>query len=82
MVDVGCGYGGLLVKLSPLYPESLILGLEIRVKVRNFYQSYLIFFHETLELSATLYTFALSFTVSLVVVVTCFFFSSSLLCYC
>ncbi|VDN21135.1 unnamed protein product [Gongylonema pulchrum] len=32
-VDVGCGYGGLLIKLSPLYPEVLMLGLEIRVKV-------------------------------------------------
>jgi len=33
MVDVGCGYGGLLIALSPLFPESLILGMEIRVKV-------------------------------------------------
>jgi len=24
--DVGCGYGGLLVKLSPMFPESLMLG--------------------------------------------------------
>lgn len=32
-VDVGCGYGGLLIKLSPLFPECLMLGLEIRVKV-------------------------------------------------
>lgn len=35
-VDIGCGYGGLLVKLSELYPESLMLGLEIRVKVTAF----------------------------------------------
>lgn len=33
MVDVGCGYGGLLIALSPLFPNSLILGMEIRVKV-------------------------------------------------
>lgn len=32
-VDVGCGYGGLLISLSPLYPESLMLGMEIRMKV-------------------------------------------------
>lgn len=32
-VDVGCGYGGLLIKLSTLYPETLMVGLEIRVKV-------------------------------------------------
>uniref|UniRef100_A0A158R3S4 tRNA (guanine-N(7)-)-methyltransferase n=1 Tax=Syphacia muris TaxID=451379 RepID=A0A158R3S4_9BILA len=37
-VDIGCGYGGLLVKLSPLFPESLMLGLEIRVKVSDFVQ--------------------------------------------
>ncbi|CAI4231001.1 unnamed protein product [Auanema sp. JU1783] len=35
-IDVGCGYGGLLMKLSPLYPEVLMLGLEIRVAVSDF----------------------------------------------
>ena len=25
-IDVGCGYGGLLVELSPLFPDSLMLG--------------------------------------------------------
>ncbi|KAL5007892.1 hypothetical protein ScPMuIL_016698 [Solemya velum] len=34
--DIGCGYGGLLVALSPLFPESLILGIEIRVKVSDY----------------------------------------------
>ncbi|XP_023721152.1 tRNA (guanine-N(7)-)-methyltransferase [Cryptotermes secundus] len=34
--DIGCGYGGLLVTLSPVFPESLILGMEIRVKVSNY----------------------------------------------
>ncbi|KHJ86861.1 putative methyltransferase [Oesophagostomum dentatum] len=33
--DVGCGYGGLLMKLSPMFPDVLMVGLEIRVKVRN-----------------------------------------------
>ncbi|GFT62940.1 hypothetical protein NPIL_557181 [Nephila pilipes] len=36
--DVGCGYGGLLVELSPLFPEALMLGLEIRVKVSDYVQ--------------------------------------------
>ncbi|XP_012587728.1 PREDICTED: tRNA (guanine-N(7)-)-methyltransferase [Condylura cristata] len=36
--DIGCGYGGLLVKLSPLFPDTLILGLEIRVKVSDYVQ--------------------------------------------
>eukprot|EP00775_Hariotina_reticulata_P002525 gene2525-2827_t len=31
--DIGCGFGGLLVKLSPLYPEKLIIGMELREKV-------------------------------------------------
>ena len=37
-VDVGCGYGGLLVALSPLFPNTRILGLEIRVKVFDYVQ--------------------------------------------
>uniref|UniRef100_A0A5S6QYH4 tRNA (guanine-N(7)-)-methyltransferase n=1 Tax=Trichuris muris TaxID=70415 RepID=A0A5S6QYH4_TRIMR len=36
MLDVGCGYGGLLIALSPLYPNSLILGMEIRCKVSDY----------------------------------------------
>lgn len=32
--DVGCGFGGLLVRLSPLYPDQLMVGMEIRDKVR------------------------------------------------
>ncbi|UVC49410.1 tRNA (guanine-n-(7))-methyltransferase [Theileria orientalis] len=36
MLDVGCGYGGLLVYLSELYPKKLALGMEIRDKVTNF----------------------------------------------
>lgn len=34
--DIGCGYGGLLVTLSPMFPNNLILGLEIRVKVLDY----------------------------------------------
>ncbi|XP_043107476.1 tRNA (guanine-N(7)-)-methyltransferase [Puntigrus tetrazona] len=36
--DIGCGYGGLLVALSKLFPERLALGLEIRVKVSDYVQ--------------------------------------------
>merc|ERR1712179_712600 len=35
-VDVGCGYGGLLLKLAEGYPNKLALGMEIRVKVLNY----------------------------------------------
>ncbi|PLW07643.1 hypothetical protein PCANC_26852 [Puccinia coronata f. sp. avenae] len=31
--DVGCGFGGLLIAMAPLYPEKLMLGLEIRPHV-------------------------------------------------
>ncbi|OWF36387.1 tRNA (guanine-N(7)-)-methyltransferase [Mizuhopecten yessoensis] len=34
--DIGCGYGGLLVQLSPIFPDSLMLGMEIRVKVSDY----------------------------------------------
>eukprot|EP01135_Chromosphaera_perkinsii_P003634 Nk52_evm13s250 gene=Nk52_evmTU13s250 len=34
--DIGCGYGGLLVELSPLFPKTLMLGMEIRVKVSDY----------------------------------------------
>ncbi|KAJ3306144.1 hypothetical protein HDV03_000378 [Kappamyces sp. JEL0829] len=30
--DIGCGFGGLLMALSPLFPNKLILGMEIRDK--------------------------------------------------
>ena len=33
--DVGCGFGGLLIRLSPLFPDTLMLGLELRDKVRD-----------------------------------------------
>uniref|UniRef100_H2YSN6 tRNA (guanine-N(7)-)-methyltransferase n=1 Tax=Ciona savignyi TaxID=51511 RepID=H2YSN6_CIOSA len=38
VLDIGCGYGGLLIALSKLLPETLILGLEIRVKVSEYVQ--------------------------------------------
>ncbi|XP_064494844.1 tRNA (guanine-N(7)-)-methyltransferase isoform X4 [Pseudopipra pipra] len=34
--DVGCGYGGLLVALAELFPQTLALGLELRGKVAAF----------------------------------------------
>jgi tRNA (guanine-N7-)-methyltransferase len=34
--DIGCGYGGLLVALSTMYPETLMVGMEIRVKVSDY----------------------------------------------
>ncbi|KAF8124228.1 guanine-N-7 methyltransferase [Boletus edulis] len=36
--DIGCGFGGLLVALSPLFPDILMLGMEIRVQVTQYVQ--------------------------------------------
>ncbi|KKA27457.1 hypothetical protein TD95_005000 [Thielaviopsis punctulata] len=38
VVDIGCGFGGLLVSLAPLLPDTLMLGMEIRTKVAKFVQ--------------------------------------------
>ncbi|KAJ3694939.1 hypothetical protein LUZ60_000316 [Juncus effusus] len=34
--DVGCGFGGLLVSLSPLFPDTLMIGMELRDKVTEY----------------------------------------------
>jgi tRNA (guanine-N7-)-methyltransferase len=36
VLDVGCGFGGLTIALSPLLPTHTILGLEIRAKVTEY----------------------------------------------
>ncbi|KAK4147496.1 putative methyltransferase-domain-containing protein [Dichotomopilus funicola] len=36
VADIGCGFGGLLIALAPTMPDTLILGLEIRVSVTQF----------------------------------------------
>jgi tRNA (guanine-N7-)-methyltransferase len=35
-LDVGCGFGGLTVALSALFPDKVVLALEIRAKVCEF----------------------------------------------
>lgn len=34
--DVGCGFGGLLFHLAPLFPEKLMVGIEIRTSVTQY----------------------------------------------
>uniref|UniRef100_A0A803LUC5 tRNA (guanine-N(7)-)-methyltransferase n=1 Tax=Chenopodium quinoa TaxID=63459 RepID=A0A803LUC5_CHEQI len=34
--DVGCGFGGLCISLSTLFPEKLMIGMEIRDKVTEY----------------------------------------------
>eukprot|EP00931_Biecheleriopsis_adriatica_P092514 TRINITY_DN66323_c0_g1_i1.p1 TRINITY_DN66323_c0_g1~~TRINITY_DN66323_c0_g1_i1.p1 ORF type:complete len:297 (-),score=47.99 TRINITY_DN66323_c0_g1_i1:80-970(-) len=35
-LDVGCGFGGLLMALSPKFPQKLMLGMEIRQQVTDY----------------------------------------------
>lgn len=34
--DIGCGFGGLMVKLSPMFPTTLMIGMELRDKVSEY----------------------------------------------
>ncbi|GAB66549.1 tRNA (guanine-N(7)-)-methyltransferase [Plasmodium cynomolgi strain B] len=36
ILDIGCGYGGLLFELSKIFTDKLILGMEIRDKITNY----------------------------------------------
>jgi tRNA (guanine-N7-)-methyltransferase len=36
IADIGCGYGGLLMALSPIFPDTLSLGMEIRSSVSQY----------------------------------------------
>ena len=36
ILDIGCGYGGLMFALTKHFPDNLILGQEIRDKLANF----------------------------------------------
>ncbi|CCG24044.1 Trm8 protein [Candida orthopsilosis Co 90-125] len=36
IADIGCGFGGLMIDLGPQFPDSLILGMEIRVQVTQY----------------------------------------------
>ncbi|KAJ5679415.1 tRNA (guanine-N(7)-)-methyltransferase [Penicillium macrosclerotiorum] len=39
IVDIGCGFGGLLVGLAPLLPDTLMVGMEIRISVLDYVRS-------------------------------------------
>lgn len=34
--DIGCGFGGLLVSLSTIFPDTLMIGMELRDKVTEY----------------------------------------------
>lgn len=34
--DIGCGFGGLLISLSTLFPDKLMIGMELRDKVTEY----------------------------------------------
>ncbi|KAF4768101.1 hypothetical protein N7455_012150 [Penicillium solitum] len=39
VVDIGCGFGGLMVGLAPLLPDTLMVGMEIRTSVLEYLSS-------------------------------------------
>ncbi|KAH8697497.1 methyltransferase-like protein 1 [Talaromyces proteolyticus] len=39
VVDIGCGFGGLLIGLAPVLPDTLMLGMEIRLQVTEYLQA-------------------------------------------
>ncbi|EEQ39923.1 hypothetical protein CLUG_04051 [Clavispora lusitaniae ATCC 42720] len=44
--DIGCGYGGLLIKLGTEFPDTLSLGMEIRVQVTQYVEDRIIALRE------------------------------------
>ena len=36
IADIGCGFGGLLVAISPLMPSTLMIGMELRTQVTDY----------------------------------------------
>lgn len=42
IADIGCGYGGLLINLAGEFPETLCLGMEIRVQVTQYVEDRII----------------------------------------
>lgn len=38
VADIGCGFGGLLFALAPKLPDTLLLGMEIRISVTEYVQ--------------------------------------------
>ncbi|OLL23635.1 tRNA (guanine-N(7)-)-methyltransferase [Neolecta irregularis DAH-3] len=36
IADIGCGFGGLLFALANIFPEKLIMGMEIRIQVTQY----------------------------------------------
>lgn len=42
IADIGCGYGGLLINLAAEFPETLCLGMEIRVQVTQYVEDRII----------------------------------------
>ncbi|KAK9849192.1 hypothetical protein MYU51_014777 [Penicillium brevicompactum] len=39
VVDIGCGFGGLMIGLAPLLPDTLMVGMEIRTSVLEYLSS-------------------------------------------
>ena len=49
IADIGCGYGGLMIGLAKEYPQTMILGMEIRVQVTQYVEDRIIALREKHE---------------------------------
>jgi tRNA (guanine-N7-)-methyltransferase len=38
LCDVGCAWGGMIMRLAPLFPQEVLLGIEIRLRVAEYTQ--------------------------------------------
>lgn len=75
--DVGCGFGGMLVSLSPSFPDTLMIGMELRDKA-----FFLLFFFFSLPLSS-LTTLNISYHLQDVwLIILSFFFQLTASIYC
>jgi len=53
ILDVGCAYGGLVTSIAPVFPNTYILGVEIRKKVADFTQQRILSLREGKALNET-----------------------------
>ncbi|KAG2278463.1 hypothetical protein Bca4012_041214 [Brassica carinata] len=45
--DIGCGFGGLLISLATLFPETLMIGMELRDKVTEYVKELILALRKT-----------------------------------
>ena len=57
IVDIGCGYGGLMIKIAEFNSSQLVLGMEIRGKLVNFVSQRICAFRNKYQHEQKVYSF-------------------------